>query len=63
MPKKNIIIIGSGVAGLATALRLSHAGYQVRFLSLIIMLVERCQKLDVMDTGLILVRLFLQCLI
>ncbi|MAQ32332.1 MAG: phytoene dehydrogenase [Flavobacteriales bacterium] len=30
MPKKNIIIIGSGVAGLATALRLSHAGYQVR---------------------------------
>ncbi|WP_238544908.1 FAD-dependent oxidoreductase [Geomicrobium sp. JCM 19039] len=29
MNKKNVIVIGAGVAGLASAIRLQHAGYQV----------------------------------
>ncbi|GAK01888.1 phytoene dehydrogenase [Geomicrobium sp. JCM 19037] len=29
MNKKSVIVIGAGVAGLASAIRLQHAGYQV----------------------------------
>ena len=41
---KKVIIIGSGIAGLASAIRLSNYGYSVIVLSPIMMLVEKFLK-------------------
>jgi 2-polyprenyl-6-methoxyphenol hydroxylase-like FAD-dependent oxidoreductase len=58
---KKVAIIGAGIAGIASAIRLAHKGYAVEVLKRTNMLVENSVVLSKMATDLMQVLLCLPC--